>query len=86
MEKLRVTLEDLQVQSFTTSGPDFRMRGTVRAHAPTDPVECLTGDDPWNTCHDSCDPDRCAPQNDWTIPCTDNCNDTNYGFCSGSRG
>lgn len=82
MEKLRFTLDELQVQSFATSAGDSRERGTVRAHAPTDPVEC-TGDNIWNTCCDSCDPDRCPPQNDWTMDCTDNCNDTNYGMCSG---
>jgi len=79
VEKLRFTLDELQVQSFITSGPDTG-EGTVRAHAPTDPVECPTWDGAWNTCGDSCE--QCSPpQNDWTYDCTDNCNDTNYGFC-----
>ena len=89
MEKIRFNIDELQVQSFATTGGNAAERGTVRAHAPTDQVECYTWDVAWNTCWDSCD--RCSPpQNDWTMDCTDNCNDTNYSctetqypFCGG---
>lgn len=62
MEKLRLTLDDLQVQSFLTTGQEVGQRATVRAHDATvyEP-ECasvelgLTCDD---TCGDTC-PDTC---------------------------
>lgn len=59
MEKTRLTLDELQVQSFVTTGMEAEGRGTVRAHdAPTDPVECPTVDPNWDscwyTCGDSC--------------------------------
>lgn len=42
MEKVRLSLDDLEVQSFATAGPAGEPRGTVRGHdsAPTEPVNC----------------------------------------------
>ena len=54
MRKTRLTLDDLDVQSFSTGDGDGR-RGTVRAHdAPTDQVECPTADPEWDTCWQTC--------------------------------
>ena len=55
MDKVRLTLEELQVQSFaTTSGPADG-RGTVRAHDwPTDERGCPTGNPAWDSCGDTC--------------------------------
>ena len=51
MEKVRLSLDELEVQSFTTTDAADERRGTVRAHdAPTDEVECPTADYRWNTC------------------------------------
>jgi hypothetical protein len=79
MEKVRLDVEDLQVQSFATTWEMAEERGTVRGHAPSDEVECYTANNEWNSCWATCD---C--QNDWTVPCTDDCDYTNYGVCSGS--
>ena len=59
MEKVRLTLDELQVQSFATTDGPADARGTVRAHdAPTDQLECPTAcpewDTCWNTCGESC--------------------------------
>lgn len=55
MDKVRLTIDELQVQSFATTDRDANGRGTVRAHdAPTDEVECPTVDPVWNTCWGSC--------------------------------
>jgi len=55
MEKMRLTLDELEVQSFTTTRPAGEQRGTVHGHdAPTDEVECPTADVNWNTCWESC--------------------------------
>lgn len=57
MEKVRLTLDALHVQSFATSSESPRGRGTVHAHdAPTDAVECPTGNaaDWDNTCANTC--------------------------------
>lgn len=61
MEKLHLTLDDLQVQSFVL-GEDEGQRGTVRGHDQTVyEAECATG--PWAfSCPDSCQetcPDTC---------------------------
>ena len=60
MEKMRLTLDELEVQSFATTSGTGRQRGTVRGHdSPTDQVECPTADINWNTCVESC-PDSCG--------------------------
>ena len=85
MEKVRLDIDELQVQSFATTRDTAKERGTVRAHAPSDEVEYYTANYEWNTCGDTCGQScdmTCDCQNDWTIPCTDDCNYTNYGYCS----
>ncbi|HEX8243734.1 MAG TPA: hypothetical protein VF541_09570 [Longimicrobium sp.] len=55
MEKIRLALDDLSVQSFATTDGAAGARGTVRGRdAPTDQVECPTADVNWNTCWDTC--------------------------------
>jgi hypothetical protein len=58
MEKKLLTLDELAVQSFATTGGADRQRGTVRGHdAPTDQVECPTANVAWDTCWNTC---RCG--------------------------
>lgn len=55
MNKTRLTVDDLEVQSFTTTSAAAGQRGTVRGHeAPTDEVECPTADPNWQTCWNTC--------------------------------
>jgi len=55
MEKVRLTVDELHVQSFATTDRGVAQRGTVRAHdAPTDQVECPTADVNWATCKYTC--------------------------------
>jgi hypothetical protein len=55
MEKVRLSLDELRVQSFTTTGGPAENRGTVRGHdSATDPVNCPTADPAWDTCWESC--------------------------------
>jgi hypothetical protein len=54
MEKVRLTLNELQVQSFATTEAAGKGQGTVRGHAPTDQVECPTANQLWDTCWDTC--------------------------------
>lgn len=55
MKKVRLVVDDLQVQSFTTD-QETRGHGTVQAHdAPTDAVECPTADPAFNTCWGTCE-------------------------------
>lgn len=56
MEKVRLSLDELQVQSFATTGSRMEQRGTVHANdsVPTDPVNCPTLDPAWDTCWESC--------------------------------
>lgn len=57
MEKVRLTIDELCVQSFATTDDSARRRGTVVAHDyPTDAQECPTS---WaatcaETCADTC--------------------------------
>jgi hypothetical protein len=61
MEKVRLTLDELHVQSFATTGDAAGQRGTVRGHdVPTDQVECPTADVNWNTCWQSCADTNCC--------------------------
>ena len=82
MDKVRLSLDDLQVQSFATTELDANGRGTVRAHdAPTDEVECPTADPAWNTCWGTCG-DSCGDS------CGNSCNSCyceSYA-CSGTCG
>jgi hypothetical protein len=51
MEMLRLTLEELQVQSFATDEPEGSQRGTVRGYGATEnEAECATV-----TCYYTCD-------------------------------
>jgi hypothetical protein len=77
MEKTRLKLDDLEVQSFTTMSGAAAQRGTVRGHdAPTDEVECPTANIAWDTCWNTC-PYGCGQEGntgDCTVICeTDAC-------------
>ena len=52
MEKVRLSPEELEIQSFPTAAPEAEQRGTVHGNdAPTDNIECPTGPQDWeNTC------------------------------------
>jgi hypothetical protein len=75
MEKTRLTLDELEVQSFATTTAAAGRRGTVRGHdAVTDPVECPTADPNWDTCWDSCACHSEGNTGDCTVICaTDGC-------------
>ena len=65
MEKVRLTLDELHVQSFATTEHETGRRGTVRGHdAPSDQVECPTANQAWDTCWGSCA---------WSCGCSDSC-------------
>ncbi len=65
MDKVRLAVEELQVQSFATTDEAPAPRGTVRAHdARTDQVECATQNPDWDTCWATCN-GSCA--------CSDSC-------------
>lgn len=91
MEKVRLSLDDLQVQSFSTLGQGILRGGTVRAHdAPTDLVECPTdAADCWNTnsqsciesCRYSCGCNGTDP-GDWSVDCWSDACYTDDGRCS----
>lgn len=79
MEKVRLNLDELEVQSFTTTGNEAQQRGTVHGNdqcscacCPTDPAL----DTCWASCADTC----------WDT-CGDSCgcgsNDCGSGDCSG---
>lgn len=61
MKKMRFAVGDLQVQSFATTAPEARQRGTVRAHGgPTIGDACPTwyfdeGCDTWGCSNDCTD-------------------------------
>ncbi|HEX8903530.1 MAG TPA: hypothetical protein VF771_01670 [Longimicrobiaceae bacterium] len=82
MEKVRLTLDDLEVQSFTTTGGDRTRRGTVRGHDEcTDPIYCPTADPAWDTCWDSCADTNCCGGSGGS--CDGSC-DCYSGGCGGS--
>jgi hypothetical protein len=88
MEKMRLNFDELQVQSFATSGADAR-RGTVRAHdAPTDQVECPTVDPVWDSCWASCGGScDCGGSGDCSNYCGSNdCSGTCEWGCYTNRG
>ena len=81
MEKVRLTLDELEVQSFTTTGAGAGRRGTVRGNdESTDPVACPTADPAWNTCWDSCADTNCCGSGD----CSNSC-DCYSGGCGGAE-
>ncbi|MFL5386570.1 MAG: pinensin family lanthipeptide [Longimicrobiaceae bacterium] len=86
MEKMRLTLEELEVQSFATSRAGGEQRGTVRGHdAPTDQVECPTANGAWDTCWDSCACHSEGNTGDCTVICyTDACGGGGGGYSGGS--
>ncbi len=69
MKKLKLTVDDLHVESFQTGDDDALRRGTVRGHASD------------STCYERvC---GCAPETDWDVSCG-TCNvveDTCYNTC-----
>jgi hypothetical protein len=79
MEKVRLSLDELEVQSFATTTGEAQRRGTVRGHdAPTDEVECPTADYRWNTCfptqcQGSC---GCEASGDCSVDCWSNFGDS----------
>jgi hypothetical protein len=71
MKKVRLIVDDLQVQSFTTDR-QTPARGTVNAHdAPTDAVECPTGNAAFDTCGGTCENScQCpGPSADCSVDC-----------------
>ncbi|HEX8243733.1 MAG TPA: hypothetical protein VF541_09565 [Longimicrobium sp.] len=75
MEKTRLSLDDLSVQSFATTSAPGEIRGTVRGHdAPTDQVECPTANAAWDTCWESC---ACGGGSGNS--CDNNCDSTDCG-------
>ena len=78
MQKVRLTLDELAVQSFATTGGVARGRGTVNGRDSTDPVACPTYDNAWDTCWDSCNAATCG------ISCGGTC-DCYSGACGGSE-
>jgi len=82
MEKKHLTLDELEVQSFATTGAAAGERGTVRAHdAPTDQVECPTADPNWDTCWASCAHCGGGNTDDCTVICdSDACSAADCSF------
>lgn len=80
MEKVRLTLYHLQVQSFITTEREAGVRGTVRGHdAPTDYNECPSQDA--FTCNGTCPDNSCGCE---TGECTVEleCWYTDWGPCT----
>lgn len=50
MKKLRISIDDLAVESFNTSAPGDNTSGTVHAHLATDPGCAISV----GTCFQSC--------------------------------
>ena len=76
MDKVRLALDELEVQSFATTSASPDRKGTVHGHAPTDQWECPTLDQNWDTCGWTC----------WSQcgSCNDSC-DCYSGMCTGSE-
>lgn len=70
MKKMRLVVDELQVQSFIVD-QESRDRGTVRANdARTDAFECPTANPAWDTCWDSCQGScQCNPSADCSVDC-----------------
>jgi hypothetical protein len=88
MEKTRLTLDDLVIQSFTTTSATTAQPGTVRGYdAATDQVECPTGNVNWDTCWGSCGCGSGGNTDDCTVICyTDACSAEDCSFgCGWSR-
>ena len=55
MEKVRLKIDELRLESFNMSDDPSQHRGTVNGHAnPTDEVDCTAGDTCFATCALSC--------------------------------
>ncbi|HYH81481.1 MAG TPA: hypothetical protein VEX86_16880 [Longimicrobium sp.] len=69
MEKVRLSLDELEIQSFSTATPEAEQRGTVQGHdEPTDYIECPTGPNDWqNTCAQTCNATCYCGTWGWTI-------------------
>jgi len=82
MEKVRLTVDDLQVQSFATSSQPSPRRGTVHGHdAPTDQLECPTANVAWDTCWGSCACGGGGNTDDCTVICwSDACSAEDCSF------
>lgn len=73
MEKVRLDLDELEVQSFVTTGADPQPRGTVHGNEQCS-CQCCPTDPALNTCWNSC-ADTC-----WATCAGDTC----WGSCGGS--
>lgn len=73
MDKLHLSLDDLQVQSFVTNADEARQRGTVKANGYTEEEWCRTSPYDW-TCQESCD--TACPQT-WEETCGETCQQCN---------
>jgi hypothetical protein len=78
MQKVRLALDELAVQSFSTTSPAAQRRGTVNGRDSTDPVACPTYDNAWDTCWDSCNAATCGASCGGTCDCYS-------GACGGSE-
>lgn len=86
MEKMRLTLDDLSIQSFTTTSEGSRRSGTVHGHdVPTDQVECPTMDEAWQTCKFGCGPANTGDCSDICYSDACSAEDCSFG-CDWSRG
>jgi hypothetical protein len=57
MKRLKLNVEELQVESFASTSPESGMRGTVRAHAKATQETCGCTEG-WDTCYTA--PESCA--------------------------
>ncbi len=80
MKKLTLTVDNLRVQSFSTSPAMQRHGGTVKAHDYTGPVDCYTRHDDRFTdefmteCGASCVGDTCPGSTEMgAYTCDDTC-------------
>jgi hypothetical protein len=79
MEKVRLNIDELRLQSFNTSDDSPRHRGTVYGHAnPTDEVDCAAGDTCFATCAFAC---ACDIE-DYTAICQSNACIQEAGFAT----
>jgi hypothetical protein len=71
MEKVRLNIDELGVQSFNTSDDPSQHRGTVNGYEnPTDEVDCTAFDTCFATCAFSC---ACITENCTAICQSDTC-------------
>lgn len=81
MEKIRLTLDDLTVQSFATVEGGANASGTVHGQENTNDINCYTGDPNGFTCADY----GCAWGSGYANTCDGSC-DCLSAACGGSDG